>query len=83
MNSFILVKYIVHTLQTRLFALANDVTILVLVPDHSENYLIARNHPENSQSYFNVIKRNSNQAHSDFTLDKGCSSPMQWLRGSD
>lgn len=55
---FILVKYIVSTLQKRLFALANGVTILVLVPDHNENYLTTRKHPENSQSYFSLIKTN-------------------------
>lgn len=45
---FILVKHIVSTLQTRLFALANDMPVLVLVPDHNENYLTTRKHPENS-----------------------------------
>lgn len=57
-------KYILSTLQTRLFALANNVTILVFVPDHYENYLTTRKHLENSQSYFSLIKTNLHQAHS-------------------
>lgn len=80
-------KLVVHsdvgTLKTGPFALANDEPILALVPKHNEKYLDNKKAPWEFPTLFQTNKRKPTPSTQCSSLDKGCPSPKQWLKGSD